>query len=294
MKNLVVVRAGNNSLHHKWLHEGWSKRNFDLIVSYFNEDAFSAHQPYEGVKAVLIKGGKWDGLHKTIQALPEILDYERVWLPDDDINTTTATISRLFDLAKTEGCKVCQPALTSDSYYTYQLLQQCPSFKLRYVNLIEVMVPCLTRDTLRQVWPLFETTMSGAGLDWIWCRLWPDNRCKAVVFDEITVQHTRPIGTALEKVISTSGAGSSMSELDEMFSRFDGELNTYSMAYEGVLKNGKTISPRWRMALVMLSDWNREKQKYKVPKKAATKIRQQVQRHLLKSLNLSQVALSPP
>jgi hypothetical protein len=66
------------------------------------------------------------------------------------------------------------------------------------------------------------------------------------------------------------------------------------MAYEGVLKNGKTISPRWRMALVMLSDWNREKQKYKVPKKAATKIRQQVQRHLLKSLKLSQVVLRTP
>lgn len=289
MKNLVVVRAGKDSLHDTWRREGWAERNFDLILSYFDEEAYAVRQRCEDVKDIHICGGKWDGLHRTIQAIPEILSYERVWFPDDDIDTTASTISRLFDLAEAEDCAVCQPALTSDSYYTYQLLQHCPSFRHRYVNVVEVMAPCLSRETLRTVWPLFETTMSGAGLDWIWCRLWTDNRHKAVVFDEIAVQHTRPIGAALEKVISASQVGSSMSELSEMFRRFDGELTTHAMAYDGVLRNGRRLSPRWRVALAMWLDWNHERPKYRDPRKARTKIRQTVQRHIFKPLRLSKL-----
>jgi len=61
--NLVVVRAGGKSLH---------------------------PPPQDGVQAILIKGGKWDGLFKTFQAFEHHASYERIWLPDDDIATTAA------------------------------------------------------------------------------------------------------------------------------------------------------------------------------------------------------------
>jgi len=41
--------------------------------------------PQDGVQAILIKGGKWDGLFKTFQAFEHHASYERIWLPDDDI-----------------------------------------------------------------------------------------------------------------------------------------------------------------------------------------------------------------
>jgi len=60
---------------------------------YFDEAAYTAHPPQDGVQAILIKGGKWDGLFKTFQAFEHHASYERIWLPDDDIATTAADIS---------------------------------------------------------------------------------------------------------------------------------------------------------------------------------------------------------
>ena len=36
-QNLVIVRAGNSSLHEEWL-TGAEERNWDLIVNYFGDD----------------------------------------------------------------------------------------------------------------------------------------------------------------------------------------------------------------------------------------------------------------
>ena len=36
-KNLVIVRAGDSSLHEEWL-QGEGERNWDLIVNYFGDD----------------------------------------------------------------------------------------------------------------------------------------------------------------------------------------------------------------------------------------------------------------
>ena len=170
-QNLVVVRAGENSLHPGWLNHDNNPYNFDLLISYFSQAAYENHKNAPGVRAVLVRGGKWDGLFKTLSGLANLDQYDFVWLPDDDIATDGATIETMFALAAEFELGVCQPALSHDSFYSHFIFNQCRAFKLRYVNYVEIMVPCLSRRVLRHALPLFENSMSGFGLDNIWCRL---------------------------------------------------------------------------------------------------------------------------
>lgn len=196
---LVVVRAGEASLHRKWL-EG-QDRNWDLVVSWYGD---TPYRPIADEIVIPIKGGKGDGLVATFAALPELIGrYEYFWLPDDDIDTDCATICTLFDIASRESLKICQPALTHDSYHSYLHTLVSPSFQLRYTSFVEVMVPCIARDHLIRVLPYFERNPSCFGVDRIWTRLDPDNHYRAAIIDVAVVRHTRPVGTfLLERIVA--------------------------------------------------------------------------------------------
>lgn len=197
-RNLVIVRAGPNSLHLGWLGEGYSGRDFDLVVSYYDTDAYARHPREEGVTAFLQSGGKWDGIAATLDWLGGALDaYDYIWLPDDDIEATSETINGIFAAMRCHGLAIAQPALTPDSYFTHFLFIRCPGLALRYTNYIEIMVPCLSRALLAAVRPHFRATMSGFGLDYIWCRLPEAKPGWAAILDSITVRHTRPVGRVL-------------------------------------------------------------------------------------------------
>lgn len=66
-KNLVVVRAGKNSLHTAWLVNA-ENRSWDLIVSYYDD---AEHEHPEDVRVVRRKGGKWDGLYVILAIVVE-------------------------------------------------------------------------------------------------------------------------------------------------------------------------------------------------------------------------------
>ena len=105
-RNLVIVRAGENSLHAGWLSKPYEDRSFDLVISYFSKAAFDAHAELDGVTRVLHVGGKWDGLHKTLTGM-DWGDYDYVWLPDDDIETDGSVIDTMFQMASDYGLAVC-------------------------------------------------------------------------------------------------------------------------------------------------------------------------------------------
>lgn len=54
-RNLVVVRAGKNSLHPQWLDDG-RQRNWDLVVSVYDPDAQFVHDA--DIAVVEKRGGK--------------------------------------------------------------------------------------------------------------------------------------------------------------------------------------------------------------------------------------------
>jgi hypothetical protein len=62
-RNLVIVRAGDSSLHPTWLPAS-GQRNWDLVVSYFGDDPQKFRIP--DVTRIDGKGPKWIGLHKLL------------------------------------------------------------------------------------------------------------------------------------------------------------------------------------------------------------------------------------
>lgn len=248
---VVVVRAGEASLHRQWLKGG--NRSWDLIVSWYGDS------PYECTAdetVIRIKGGKGDGLAATFAALPELLGrYEYFWLPDDDIETDNETICALFDIASTEGLAVCQPSLTHDSYFSYLHTLQSPSFRLRYSSFVEVMVPCLSREHLQRVLPYFERNPSAFGVDWIWTRLDPDNRYRAAIVDAIAVRHTRPVGVFLHERIRGRGEDPAARER-EIFAAFGiAQPDTGFACYGGRRRGSGRPSGPLATRLLMAQDY---------------------------------------
>jgi len=202
---LVLVRAGEKSLHPQWL-EGAAERNWDLVVSWYGEPDYV---PVADERVLRRKGGKWDIIHAHFTEAPELLgQYTHFWLPDDDIATDAAAINALFLAMEAERLSVGQPGLSADSYFSPIHTLASPSFRLRYTRLVEVMVPCLTRALLERMLPHFKDTSSGFGLDAVWARLDADNRGKAAIIDAVTVRHTRPVGKFLAGRLRASGIDS--------------------------------------------------------------------------------------
>ncbi|MDO1580721.1 hypothetical protein [Rhizobium oryzicola] len=226
-----------------------------MIVSYYSEEAYAAHVAQPGVQAVLVKGGKWDGLYKTLTAEGiDLSAYDYIWLPDDDIDTNGEAIETIFGMAYEHGLTVCQPSLTPQSYFSHFLLIQCAAFRLRYTNYIEIMVPCLSREVLLRALPLFKNTMSGFGLDYIWCR-WPESGAfRCAILDEVAVFHTRPVGKHLKAAMTGAGL-SAKGEEGELKEHFGLRGRVVPVAYAAIAADGTPVTGRYRIGRKMVAYW---------------------------------------
>ena len=209
-RNLVIVRAGNGSLHPEWI-KGPDARNWDLVVNYFGDDADKYIEP--DVVRIDSKGPKWPALHDLIQSHPEFIsNYDYIWLPDDDLLATKADVNRLFDLARSYKLEAAQPALTWDSYYSHLTTLRNNMTRIRFTNYVEVMAPCLSSAMLRNSLPLFNSNLSGWGLDYLWPAFAENPQGGIAIIDEVTVRHTRPVGGPNYKALRETG----ISPWDEM------------------------------------------------------------------------------
>jgi Protein of unknown function (DUF707) len=191
-KNLVILRAGDSSLHRRWTSQ--TPRDFDLFISYYGQTAglheadaeYWEHRP----------GPKWSCIADLLEAHPGLLErYEAFWFPDDDLDADTGTLNRMFALFHGLQFKLAQPALTRDSYYSWELLLQQPGTIARQVAFVEVMAPLFTRDSLRSCLHSLRSSRSGWGLDWVWPKLLGGSLDgRVAVIDATPVKHTRPIG----------------------------------------------------------------------------------------------------
>ncbi|RZI58147.1 MAG: DUF707 domain-containing protein [Rubrivivax sp.] len=190
-RNLVIVRAGDYSLHPQWVAD--PQRNFDLLVSYYgaveglHEDSCDLYERR--------RGPKWPCLGELLGGHPPLAErYDAVWLPDDDLAVDTATITRMFDLFHAHRLALAQPALTRESYFTFDTLLQQEGFLLRYMGFVEVMAPIFSRDALRLCQESFHHSRIGWGLDFVWPGLIDNtDRRRIAVLDATPVWHTRPV-----------------------------------------------------------------------------------------------------
>jgi hypothetical protein len=245
---LVIVRAGETSLHRRWLEGG--ARNWDLVVSWYGD------VPYEPVADEQVwpqQGLKWDVYTAQLQAHPEVLEkYAYFVFADDDVEITTEAINTLFETAESEKLEIAQPGLTADSYFSAIHHLRSPSFRLRYSSYVEVMFPCLSRAALLRVLPYASDTPTGQGLDLIWARLEPDNRKRAAIIDTIEMRHTRPVGSVIAKKLAARGV--SNQQIGQALLRRFGlpPRKRHLYCYAAITAKGKPVGlwgTRWRMAV---------------------------------------------
>jgi len=284
-KNLVVVRAGKGSLHPQWLRDGES-RNWDLIVSCYDPSVRFDHD--DGVMTVVRPGGKWDGIYAVLSQ-PGLLDrYEHVWLPDDDIAASSGQIDAVFNAMRRYDLDVAQPALTHDSYFSHFAFLACPGFTLRYTNFVEIMAPCLKTSLLRSVLEDFRASMSGFGMDYIWCRLREDGRYRAAILDSIAVRHTRPIGHALRRAMAKSGA-SAEDEEAALRRRYGVTKRIRPLIYASVDRNGRRREGCAQHGVSMAIGYARVASRINAQEAAGWKILQLLRRQFTRRPDLSQL-----
>lgn len=195
-RNLIIVRAGAKSLHHGWMKPK-DERNFDLLVAYY-EDLPSCVSE-SGITYVHVAGKKVEGWHLLMSSCAEqIKQYDYVAFIDDDIETSATQLSRLFAIGYKLQLSIWQPSLSWTSYFTYAGTLSNPSFRIRYVNYIEMMAPFFSRNALARVKPLFGYGWE-SGLDLIWGNALQPTARRFAIVDEVQVRHTRPVGLKKEE-----------------------------------------------------------------------------------------------
>lgn len=194
-RNLVVVRAGDASLHRQWLSA--PTRDFDVFVSYYGSTPNQFRHDADLYEAR--PGPKWPCIGSLLQEHRELVgQYEAFWFPDDDLAVDSASIDRMFAFFCAYRLCLAQPALTLDSYYTWRTLLRDPRCHIRYSRFVEVMAPIFSRESLHVCMPTFSQSRSGWGLDWVWPTLCAENDLgRIAVIDATPVRHTRPVGGEL-------------------------------------------------------------------------------------------------
>ena len=190
-RSLVVVRAGDQSLHPQWTSDP-AARVWDLVVSYFGNDPVRFRGA--GENRIDDKGQKYPGLLALLTREDFWRGYDYIWLPDDDLAAEQSAIDNLFDSMARLDLALAQPALSWTSYFSHLVTLSHPSFRLRMTNFIEIMAPCFHRPFLETCLPTFGENMSGWGLDWVWPRMLRPSPHRCAIIDHVVVTHTRPVG----------------------------------------------------------------------------------------------------
>lgn len=191
-RNLVVLRANEQSLHKQWPRiVAAEDRNWDLCISWYGRELpqdlteweYFTNQPNDR---------KFSAIYKLFLEGSPLLDYENIYMPDDDLMMSWADINKLFNIFRLAGLDLAQPSLLASSYVTHPVTAQNPEYLVRYTSFVELMCPVFTRSFLQMCLPTFEASISGFGLDHIWSQLGGRVPGRIAIIDDIAVAHTRP------------------------------------------------------------------------------------------------------
>jgi len=192
-KNLVLVRAGDKSLHPQWLSDD---RNWDLAVSYYGSFPDRFKDQFDILHC--FKGSKWEGITDFIENNTHLISqYEYLWLPDDDLFCNAETINNFFRLCKALNFTIAQPALTPYSFYTWPITIKDEEAIARQTNFIEIMAPCFRVSDLKCFSRYFGENTSGFGYEWLWESIAKKEKIfNFGIVDATPVFHTRQVGKA--------------------------------------------------------------------------------------------------
>jgi hypothetical protein len=206
MRNLVIVMAGDDSLHEAYAVH----RDFDLWVCYWGSDDRIAERFAETCDQLFrAKGQKWAlvrqiGREARERRSPPFSGYGYVFLPDDDIAFPggASAIYRAFALARDIGADIFQPAVANENYSpAWDATRQIPGSVCHATNLAEIMMPGYSGEIFeRCALPLLHTHSYlnvGWGLEPLVARFAEAHLGRPVrtfVLDDAPAIHTRPVG----------------------------------------------------------------------------------------------------
>ena len=187
----MLARVGRNSLHQGWV-DPTQPRNWDLYLNPYQD--IEPQTDVDCMVGEVVPGPKWTGLRHVLNHWDGWRAYDRIWMPDDDIQADQATINGMFDVARVLGLDLFAPALHEESHFAHFITMRHHTFFGRWVGFVEIMVPGFSREALeRLLWTLDESeTGWGWGLDSLWPKLL-DYKNVAII-DGTPVVHTRPVG----------------------------------------------------------------------------------------------------
>jgi hypothetical protein len=225
-KNLVMVPAGDSSLHTHWIS---GNCNFDLIIIYYgnSEDVYNEYKT-QSLDCVKNKGEKWHLIHNYIKNnFDKIKHYEYIWFPDDDLLSNSDDINTLFYTNKEHELSLSQPSL--DGYVSYDIEKKVEGSKLRFTSFVEIICPMMSKNTCFNLLETFIINESGWGLDYLWPKLLGYSQDKIAIIDKVEVEHTRPVGSNYSNRFKKEP----MQELNELFRSHN--LGFYQTVYKTIL-----------------------------------------------------------
>jgi len=192
-RNLIILRAGDGSLHGSWLNPASGPRNWDLHISYYGTRGVPV--PLGGPNTTWSQDNdtsKWAGIATALsRGMFSLDDYEYIALLDDDIITTTRALNRAFDLAREHNLAACQMSLYQDSFYEFLCWLRHPFLTLHYTSHIELMAPILRVDIMKRVEPYFALPNNLWAMDHIVGNVAGERPRSIAVLDEVSILHTR-------------------------------------------------------------------------------------------------------
>jgi hypothetical protein len=195
-RNLLIVRAGDRSLHPGWLR---GRRDWDLHVSYFGNRQNPFGGLPEGISLSYEKGPKFIGILECLGKQPSLLDaYDYVGFPDDDLRASCDTWNLTFSILRGVKADLGQPSLDHRSFFFHDVVLQRKWLHYRKVDFVEVMTPIFHKSFLQAVLPTLGYTKSSWGLDFLWRKMGAELDKTFVIVDACSVLHTRSIGSGTQ------------------------------------------------------------------------------------------------
>lgn len=221
-KYLLVVRAGDRSLHPGWLKPADAPRLWDLHISYFGDkDAPFGDLP-EGVTLSREKGPKYLGLAECLKTHPDFLArYTHFGFPDDDLACDVTAWNTAFAVLDEIGAALGQPALDPRSFFSYDIVLRRRQFKYREVDFVELMCPIFSAAFLGEVLPTWTLNKSSWGLDYVWRETARRQGRKVAIVDAAGVLHTRAIGKGTQYSAANMQGATQHDEFENVLTRYN-------------------------------------------------------------------------
>ena len=195
--NLVVLCAGDASLHRINRWHLWQEREFELWIVYYGAAAEPACA-HDGDKFIRARGAKWELIREVVAPLVEARGEEtpgigRVWLPDDDLAIDVVSVNEFFGACDAAAADIAQPSLAPRNASCAELVHRPSGPAHRAAGFIEIQMPCFSALLFQRAVGLLRenpSNRSGWGMDCVWSS-WAG--VSKVVINGVTAVHTKPV-----------------------------------------------------------------------------------------------------